>query len=422
MEPVYRVDEESGEGHPLVLSGSVCRVEAGCRSSAYGRGVQETGSVGSAGSRWGAAFARLGLVGLDHGLVLAVLAAALGFAVAARGLGGAALPLAVFAVVAAVAAVAVRRRWLLEAAVVVAVAVVVAPAPGLVVGAALVVLYSVAARFGRRDTAVVALSLAVACLVERAAWGFAADVLPPLVLSLAVAAAIGLYVGVRRSSAVERERLERAQEVLVAERSVVDERVRIARELHDVVAHTLSLIVVQSEVLGTRAESEEQRAAAAAVADLGRVAMGELHRTLDLLRGGDERAERGPQPSLGDLEELVEQTRKGGLAAELIVDGKPRLLPAGAEVSAFRIVQEALTNVRRHAAASRVEVRLRYGTDALELSIEDNGTTAGAAGEGEGHGLRGMRERAAMVGGALSVGPLDAGGYRVSAILPYAEA
>ena len=203
---------------------------------------------------------------------------------------------------------------------------------------------------------------------------------------------------------------------------MVDERVRIARELHDVVAHTLSLIVVQSEVLGTRAESEEQRAAAAAVADLGRVAMGELHRTLDLLRGGDERAERGPQPSLGDLEELVEQTRKGGLAAELIVDGKPRLLPAGAEVSAFRIVQEALTNVRRHAAASRVEVRLRYGTDALELSIEDNGTTAGAAGEGEGHGLRGMRERAAMVGGALSVGPLDAGGYRVSAILPYAEA
>lgn len=384
--------------------------------------MQETGSVGSARVPAGAAFARLGLVGLDHGLVLAVLTAAVGVAVAASGFGGAAWPLAVLAVVLAVAAVAVRRRWLLEAAFVVAVAMVVAPAPGLVVGAALVMLYSVGSRLGRRDTAIVALSLAAACLVERAAWGFADNVLPPLLLSLAVAAAIGLYVGVRRSSALERERLERAQETLVAERTAVDERVRIARELHDVVAHTLSLIVVQSEVLSTRVENEELREGAAAVADLGRAAMSELHRTLDLLRGGDEPAERGPQPSLGDLEEIVEQTRNGGLAAELIIDGKPRPLPAGAEVSAFRIVQEALTNVRRHAAASRVEVRLRYGTEALELSIEDNGTGAAASGDGEGHGLRGMRERAAMLGGAVSVGPLDGGGYRVSAILPYAEA
>jgi signal transduction histidine kinase len=285
-----------------------------------------------------------------------------------------------------------------------------------------VAVYSAGARLGRRDTAIGALSVAVAFLVERAAWGFADDVLPPALLAVAAAAATGLYVGVRRASAVERERLERTQETLVAERTAADERVRIARELHDVVAHTLSLIVVQSEVLSTRVEDGEQRDAARAVAELGRAAMGELHRTLDLLRGGDEPAERGPQPSLADLDRLVEQTRAGGLVVELSVAGEVRPLPAGVEVSAFRIVQEALTNVRRHASASRVDVRVRFGMEALEVSVEDDGSGAAAAGDREGHGLRGMRERAAMLGGALSAGPLNGSGYRVSAILPYAEA
>jgi signal transduction histidine kinase len=364
---------------------------------------------------------RFRILRLDHGLALAVLAAAIGFAAAAAGFAGAGWPLAVFAVVVAVAAVVVRRSRPLEMVFVVAAAAVVAPSPGLVVGAALVLVYSVAASMGRRDTAIAGLSVAVAFLVERAAWGFADDVLPPLLLAVAVAAAVGLYVGVRRSSAVERERLERAQETLVAERTAADERVRIARELHDVVAHTLSLIVVQSEVLSARAESDELRSASTALAELGRAAMGELHRTLDLLRGGDEPAERGPQPKLSDLEQLVEQARDGGLMVELSVAGPARPLPAGVEVSAFRIVQEALTNVRRHAAASRVEVRVRYGTEALEVSVEDDGAGGEGAGDEEGHGLRGMRERAAMLGGALSVGPLDRGGYRVSAILPYAE-
>jgi signal transduction histidine kinase len=303
---------------------------------------------------------------------------------------------------------------------VVAAAVVLAPSPGLLVGPALVAVYSAGVRCGRRDTAIAGLSVGVAFLVERAAWGFADDVLPPLLLAVAVAAAVGLYVGVRRASVVEQERLEREQQTLVAERTAADERVRIARELHDVVAHTLSLIVVQSEVLSARAENEELRVGAAAVAELGRAAMGELHRTLDLLRGGEEPAERGPQPSLADVERLVEQARQGGLVVDLSVVGSARPLPAGVEVSAFRIVQEALTNVRRHAAASRVEVRVRYGSEALEVSIEDDGTGVGAGGEG--HGLRGMRERAVMLGGALVVGSLDGGGYRVSAILPYAEA
>ena len=384
--------------------------------------MQGTGSVSSRRVPVASGFERNWTLRLDHGLVIAVLATAVAFAARAAHLGGSRWPLAVFAAVVALAAVAVRRRWPLLGVFLVVAAVVAEPAPVLVVGATLVTVYSVAAHLGRRDTAVAGLSVAVAFLVARAVWGYADNALPPVLLAVAVAGALGLYVGVRRASTVERERLEQAQETLVAERTAADERVRIARELHDVVAHTLSLIVVQSEVLSTRIKNNEQRATAAAVAELGREAMGELHRTLDLLRGGDEPAERGPQPTLDDLVRLVEQTREGGLAVELIVAGQPRPLPAGVEVSAFRIVQEALTNVRRHAAASRVEVRVRYGTDALEVSIEDDGTNAGAASGAEGHGLRGMRERATMLGGALSVGPLDEGGYRVSVILPYAEA
>jgi signal transduction histidine kinase len=359
---------------------------------------------------------------LDHGLALAVLSSTVGFAAQASGFGGARVPMAVFAVAVALIAVAFRGARPLEMLFVVAAAVVAAPGAGLVIGAALVSTYSVGSRLGRRDTAVAALAVAVAIVVERVAWGFADDVVPPMLLAVAAAAAVGLYVGVRRASAVERAQHEHAQETLLAVRTAAEERVRIARELHDVVAHTLSLIVVQSEVLSTRVEHDEVRAAASAVAELGRAAMSELHRTLDLLRGGEEPAEREPQPSLEDLERLVEQAREGGLDIELLVAGRPRPLPAGVEVSAFRIVQEALTNVRRHAAASGVEVRVRYGTEALEVSIEDDGAGAEGAGEGEGHGLRGMRERAAMLGGALSVGPLDGGGYRVSAILPYAEA
>jgi signal transduction histidine kinase len=359
---------------------------------------------------------------LDHGLALALLASAVGFAAQASGLAGARLPMAVFVVAVALVAVGFRADRPLEMLFVVAAAMVAAPGAGLVIGAALVATYSVGSRLGRRDTAIAALTVAAAVVVERIVWGFADDVVPPMLLAVAAAAALGLYVGVRRASAVERAQHELEQEALLAERTAAEQRVRIARELHDVVAHTLSLIVVQSEVLSTRVESDELRAAASAVAELGRAAMGELHRTLDLLRSGEEPAEREPQPSLDDLERLVGQAREGGLVVELLVAGRARPLPAGVEVSAFRIVQEALTNVRRHAAAGRVEVRLRYGTAALEVSVEDDGAGVEEAGEAEGHGLRGMRERAAMLGGALSVGPLDGGGYRVSAILPYTEA
>ena len=385
--------------------------------------MEETGSVSPRRAPGLAGLEKDWALWLDHGLVLAVLGTAIAFAAGAtHGAGYGRGPLAALAIVAALTAVALRRRWPLAAVSLVAAAVVAEPAPALVVGATLVTVYSVAARLSRRDIAIAVLSIAVAFPVAHAVWGFADNALPLVWLAIAAAGALGLYVGVRRASTVELERLEEAQETLVAEWTAADERVRIARELHDVVAHTLSLIVVQAEVLGTRIKNKELRATASGVADLGREAMGELHRTLDLLRGGDEPAERGPQPALADLERLVEQTRDGGLAVDLLVTGQPRPLPASLEVSAFRIVQEALTNVRRHAAASHVDVRLRYGSDALEISIEDDGAGIRGTTPVEGHGLRGMRERAAMLGGALSVGPLGAGGYRVSVILPYAEA
>jgi signal transduction histidine kinase len=379
--------------------------------------MAETGSAAPSG-RLVAGTRRYRLTALDHGLALAVLSSAVGFAAQGSALHGARLPIAVFAVALALVAVAFRNDRPFEMLLVVTAAVVAAPAPGLVIGAALVATYSVGSRLGRRDTAVATLAVAVAVAVERVVWGFADDVLPPMLLAAAAAAAIGLYVGVRRATALERLRQEQVHETLVAERTAAEERVRIARELHDVVAHTLSLIVVQSEVLATRLDDGELRMSAGGVAELGRAAMGELQRTLALLRGDDELPELGPQPTLADLEQLVEQTRQAGLAVELTVAGQPQLLPAVLEVSAYRIVQEALTNVRRHAAATRVEIRVRYGVEALELSIDDDGQGGTA---GSGHGLRGMRERAAMLGGALSAGPLDGAGYRVSAILPYVE-
>jgi signal transduction histidine kinase len=321
--------------------------------------MEETGSARPRRTPALAEYERNWALWLDHGLVLAVLGTAIAFAAGAtHGAGYGRGPLAALAIFAALTAVGLRRRWPLAAVSLVAAAVVAEPAPALIVGATLVTVYSVAARLSRRDIAIAVLSIAVAFPVAHAVWGFADNALPLVFLAIAAAGALGLYVGVRRASTVERERLEEAQETLVAEWTAADERVRIARELHDVVAHTLSLIVVQAEVLGTRIKNKELRATASGVADLGREAMGELHRTLDLLRGGDEPAERGPQPALADLERLVEQTRDGGLAVDLLVTGQPRPLPASLEVSAFRIVQEALTNVRRHAAASQVDVRV----------------------------------------------------------------
>jgi len=316
-----------------------------------------------------------------------------------------------------------RHRQPLVALLAIVAAVLAAPAVLLLLGPALVALYTVAITRGRRDTAIAAVGVVAAFVLQRLAWGPTGDnSLPTVLIGTVASTGLGLYAGVRRESVRERTAFEQRQDALVAERTVAEERVRIARELHDVVAHTLSLIIVQSEVLRTNLADEEPRASAAAIAELGRDAMAELHRTLELLRGGDELPERAPRPVLSDLQQLADQSREGALDVELGIEGAVRSLPASFELCAYRIVQEALTNVRRHADAAHATVRLRFGPNALEVSIEDDGAGATAtAATPAGHGLRGMRERAAMLGGAVSAGPREQGGYRVNAILPYPE-
>jgi len=326
------------------------------------------------------------------------------------------------AIAVAVAALALRHRQPLVALFAVAAAVVAAPAVLLLLGPALVALYTVALTFGWRETAIAAAGVIAAFVLQRLAWGpTGANTLPTVLIGTVASAGLGLYTGVRRQSALERSAFEQRHQALEAERTIAEERVRIARELHDVVAHTLSLIIVQSEVMRTSLADEEDRASAGGIAELGRDAMAELHRTLELLRGEDELAERAPRPALCDLRQLAEQSRRGGLEVELGIEGTVRPLPASFELCTYRIVQEALTNVRRHAGTEHATVHLCFGADALEVSIEDDGAGAPAASTFAGHGLRGMRERAAMLGGTINAGPREQGGYRVSAILPYTE-
>jgi signal transduction histidine kinase len=246
--------------------------------------------------------------------------------------------------------------------------------------------------------------------------------------SCAAAVAAGLYVGAR-SRVVEglrerAERLDREQELL-ADRAVARERVRIAQELHDIVAHNVSLIVVQAQALGTSVDDERVAHSAGAIAELGRQAMTEMHTTLKLLRDQDgDTPELTPQPGLGQLERLLDQSRRAGLEIELIVEGQPRELARGVDLSAFRIVQEALTNVVKHAASARTEVTLAYGARALELTILDTGDELPAALRAQapaGHGVIGMRERATVFGGSLRTEALPRG-FKVTATLPYTAA
>jgi signal transduction histidine kinase len=254
--------------------------------------------------------------------------------------------------------------------------------------------------------------------------GLRYDDLVSTALACAVASGIGLYVGNRRErieSLQERaERLDRERDLL-AERAVAEERVRIAQELHDVVAHNVSLIVVQAQALGATLDDPRVRSATDGIADLGRATMAEMHRTLKLLRADDAAADRAPQPGLGDLEPLLARARASGVPVDLAVAGTPRPLPQSIDLSAFRIVQEALTNVVKHADRAHTVVTLGWGEEALELTVRDDGQTAAASDLRGGHGLVGMRERTALFGGTLAAGPCAGRGYEVRATLPYGE-
>ncbi len=219
-----------------------------------------------------------------------------------------------------------------------------------------------------------------------------------------------------RAAALEQE-LAREAELATAQ-----ERTRIARELHDVVAHGLSLMVVQAEAAEELLAHSPEAAVQPMrrVQDTGRQALGEMRRLLGVLRAADPGPEStAPQPSLTRIPELVLDAADAGLVVDVVVDGTPRELPLGLELTAYRILQEALTNTRRHAGARGACVRLVYAPDALTIEVTDDGRVA--PGPREGHGLVGIRERAALYGGTSHAGPLDAGGFRVSAVLPRGE-
>ena len=208
--------------------------------------------------------------------------------------------------------------------------------------------------------------------------------------------------------------LERDQQAAVEE-----ERARIARELHDVIAHSLSVMIVQAGAGEEVAKRSPERAIEPlqSIQATGRQALLEMGRLLGMLREGSEELGLAPQPGLDDLESLVDQARQAGLSVEFAVQGARRSLSPGLDLSAYRIVQEALTNTRKHAGDAHAWVTLRYGADTLEIAVIDDG--AGVHdGAGGGHGLIGMRERVAVFGGTLETGPRPAGGFEVHAVLP----
>jgi signal transduction histidine kinase len=217
----------------------------------------------------------------------------------------------------------------------------------------------------------------------------------------------------RRLVLAERER------DLAKREAVVSERARIARELHDVIAHHVSMMVVQAgaERRVLEARNESTREVLSTIERIGRGALTEMRRLVGMLRGDDDDA-LAPQPSIADLPTLVAQMRAAGLDVQLRIEGESRDIPVGIDLSAYRIVQEGLTNALKHAGHARTTARVRYGVESLEIEIVDDGDPGAVEVDRGGHGLVGMRERVALYGGTLAAGRRPAGGFGVRVLLP----
>lgn len=247
-----------------------------------------------------------------------------------------------------------------------------------------------------------------------------------VVTAVLAAAAVADGTGRRaRAEEVARDATERAMADTLHEHVARGERARIARELHDVVAHHISMISVQAETarLTTPGMPEAGAKRLLDIGDTARAALTEMRRLLGVLRedAGTPPVTRRPQPGLTQLNELLDEAREAtGAATRLIVSGPVATLDPGIELTTYRIVQEALTNARRHAPGAAVDVELRYYPEVLEVRIRDNGPgpAPGTGGRSPGHGLLGMRERVAAVGGELRAGPAPGGGFLVEARLP----
>jgi signal transduction histidine kinase len=255
------------------------------------------------------------------------------------------------------------------------------------------------------------LTLAANTVIVGATWWFGDSVRMRRMRELQLA---------QRTAQLEHEREENAR------RAVLDERVRISRELHDVVAHHVSVMGIQAGAARRMLTKSPQQAeeALSAIEATSRTAVLELHRLLGFLRQESDTVELAPQPSLRQLDELIAQMRESGLPIEVRIEGEERPLAPSVDLSAYRIVQEALTNVLKHAGRARAAVTVRYGTEAVDIEIVDDGRgpTNGARPAEGGKGLIGMRERVSLLGGSLSVGHHPGVGFSVRAHLPLQEA
>jgi signal transduction histidine kinase len=351
--------------------------------------------------------------------------------------------LAVFAVT---LPLALRRRFPLAAATAVIAALVVGRVllpnserePDLTFFACWLALYSAAVHPRRTRFSTVALGALTAVLVvELVREVFFEDTLKGLplmqsvtfVYNVAVVVGLPLLLGLAVRALRERERRLTAQAAELrrkreenARRAVLDERVRIARELHDVVAHHVSVMGIEAgaarRVMGRRPEQAEE--ILSSIEASSRQAVDELHRLLGFLRHADQPDELLPRPDLTRLDELVAHAAEGGVSVELVVDGQRRSLPATLELSAYRVIQEALTNALKHSGGTRATVRLDYQPAALEIDVIDDGQHGAAdqRTQTSGLGLVGMRERGGLQGGSLRAGPREHGGFGVHASFP----
>lgn len=300
------------------------------------------------------------------------------------------------------------------------------------IDAALVIaLYTVAAHCARRQALVAAAALEAGVVVAAARWasgGFDGVLSAIVFLSGLVTAAFVLGVNIRtrraylasledRADRAERERDHQSQLAAAAERT------RIAREMHDIVAHNLSVLIALADGVAFSAEIDPTAAAAAAAqaSEIGRQALGEMQRLVGVLRGADQAdgaQPRTPQPGLDQLDDLLAQVRAAGLPATFTVSGASFPVPPTAQLVVYRVVQESLTNVLKHAKdPTRAQVRLTYAEPSILLYVCDDGRGERLPAHGTGHGLAGMRERAAVFGGHVDAGPRPYGGWQVRAIL-----
>jgi signal transduction histidine kinase len=289
--------------------------------------------------------------------------------------------------------------------------------------ALLVAFYTVAADEGWRHILAAAVVLEIGAVLAALRFAPAGTVVWAWVLISGLTAAagvIGFNMRTRRAylTALEdraaRAELERDQQAQLA---AAAERTRVAREMHDVVAHHIAVMIALADGAAYTAERDPVQATAimGKVSESGRSALGEMRRLLGVMRDSSHHPEHAPQPTIDDLDDLLAGVRSAGLSARLTVSGSSFTLPSSAQLAVFRIVQEALTNTLKHARASAAEVRLRYRPEEVELDIVDNGQGVRVAAGG--HGIAGMRERAAVFGGAIQAGPRDDGGWHVHTTL-----